>query len=83
MAITTFLRNLKDTGYPMRIQIWRLFTVKFWELGVADGLMVASTSLSLPLQRAFQQNTLGFGWSTGGMLIQAVYQTMWFSFWVA
>ncbi|KLP20231.1 acyl-CoA sterol acyltransferase [Fusarium fujikuroi] len=28
MGITSMLRNLKDTGFPLRVQIWGLFTVK-------------------------------------------------------
>jgi sterol O-acyltransferase len=85
MAITTMLRNIKDTGYPMRVKIWQLFTVKVWELGVADGLMVLSTSVSLPLHRLFRSRlgmSLGLRWAGGGMVIQALYQTMWFSLWV-
>lgn len=85
MAITTMLRNIKDTGYPMRVQIWQLFTVKVWELGLADGLMVASTAISLPLQRLFRSKvgkTLGLRWATGGIAIQSIYQTIWFSIWV-
>ncbi|CRK26302.1 hypothetical protein BN1708_014468 [Verticillium longisporum] len=40
MAITTMLRNIKDTGHPMRVQIWYLFTIKTWHLAIADFLMV-------------------------------------------
>jgi sterol O-acyltransferase len=86
MAITTMLRNIKDTGYPMRVKIWQLFTVKVWELGLADGLMVVTTSLSLPLHRLFRSSLgrkFGIRWATGGMAAQSVYQTLWFSSWVA
>jgi sterol O-acyltransferase len=86
MAITTMLRNIKDTGYPMRVQIWQLFTVKVWELALADALMVATTSLSLPLHNFFRSalgRRLGFRWATGGMAVQSIFQTIWFSFWVA
>lgn len=86
MAITTMLRNIKDTGYPMRVQIWQLFTVKVWELALADGLMVASTAVSLPLHKLFRSKLgkqLGLKWAGGGMALQSVYQTVWFSFWVA
>lgn len=85
MIITTMLRNIKDTGYPMRVQIWQLFTVKVWELGLADGLMVLSTSLSLPLHRLFRSQigrALGLRWVGGGMVLQALFQTVWFAFWV-
>ena len=85
MAVTTMLRNIKDTGYPMRVKIWQLFTVKVWELAVADGLMVASTAVSLPLHRLFRSSTgnmMGLRWAGGGMALQSVYQTIWFAFWV-
>lgn len=85
MAITTMLRNIKDTGYPMRIEIWSLFTVKVWELALADGLMVCTTSVSLPLHKLFRSETgkkMGLQWAGGGMAIQSIYQAIWFAFWV-
>jgi sterol O-acyltransferase len=82
MAITTMLRNIKDTGYPMRVRIWQLFTVKVWELGVADGLMVASTAISLPLHQVFRKSSK-LHWAGAGMAIQSIYQTAWLAFWVA
>ncbi|KAG0646721.1 Sterol-ester synthase 2 [Hyphodiscus hymeniophilus] len=82
MAVTTMLRNVKDTGYPMRVEIWQLFTVKVWELALADALMVATTSISLPLHKLFRSRTLGLRWKGIGMAIQSIYQTIWFGFWV-
>ncbi|KAI9742839.1 MAG: hypothetical protein M1818_003568 [Claussenomyces sp. TS43310] len=84
MAVTTMLRNIRDTGYPMRIQIWQLFTVKVWELGIADALMASSTMASLLLHKIFR-STGKFSflrWNSGGIIIQSLYQMVWFSFWV-
>lgn len=86
MAVTTMLRNIKDTGYPMRVQIWQLFTVKVWELALADALMVASMAVTLPLHRLFRSSlgkTMGLRWASGGMAIQSIYQIIWLAFWVA
>ncbi|KAH8595767.1 MBOAT, membrane-bound O-acyltransferase family-domain-containing protein [Bisporella sp. PMI_857] len=83
MVVTTMLRNVKDTGYPMRMQIWALFTVKVWELALADFLMVASTAVSLPLHRLFRSKTAGWRWFGPGVVIQSLYQAIWFSIWVA
>ncbi|CZT49305.1 related to acyl-CoA sterol acyltransferase [Rhynchosporium secalis] len=86
MATTTMLRNIKDTGSPMRVQIWGLFTVKVWELALADGLMVLTTSISLPLHKLFRNKpgkTSGLRWARGGIAIQSLYQVLWFSVWVA
>ncbi|PSS25414.1 hypothetical protein M430DRAFT_63979 [Amorphotheca resinae ATCC 22711] len=80
MAITTMLRNIKDTGYPMRVEIWQLFTVKVWELAVADCFMVVSTAISLPMHRLFRSR---LQWAGTGMAIQSVYQAVWLAFWVA
>ncbi|KAL8300207.1 hypothetical protein RB593_009859 [Gaeumannomyces tritici] len=85
MAITTMLRNIKDTGYPMRVQIWGLFTVKVWELALADFLMVATTAISLPLHRVFRSAPAGWlmTWARGGMAIMSIYQILWLSLWIA
>jgi sterol O-acyltransferase len=85
MVITTMLRNIKDTGYPMRAQIWQLFTVKVWQLALADGLMVATTAVSLLLHKLFRNSTGPLGWlrwGNGGMTIQSIYQILWFAAWV-
>ncbi|CAN8095554.1 unnamed protein product [Discula destructiva] len=85
MAITSMLRNINDTGYPMRVQIWTLFTVKLWHLGLADGAMVASASGVLPLQ-TFVRKTKAHSsttWAKGGMALQSIYQVVWLAFWIA
>lgn len=85
MAITTMLRNIKDTGYPLRVQIWGLFTVKLWHLAIADFLMAASTAVAFPLHRVFRAAPAGgaLTWNRGGMVIMSVYQVLWLAFWVA
>lgn len=80
MVITTMLRNYKDTGYPLSISQWALFTEKVWELGLSDGAMVASTAISLPLHRTYMSSGL-FRWSKLGMAVQSVYQAAWLAFW--
>ncbi|KAH7309591.1 MBOAT family protein [Stachybotrys elegans] len=81
MGITTMLRNWKDTGYPLRVQIWSLFTVKLWHLALADFLMVASTAVSLPLHRAMRRGGI-MAWRKAGIAIQSVYQAVWLSVWI-
>jgi sterol O-acyltransferase len=85
MAITTMLRNIKDTGYPLRVEIWTLFTVKLWHLAIVDFLMVASTAVSLPLHRVFRAAPAGgvLTWNKGGMAIMSVYQVLWLALWIA
>lgn len=84
MAITTCLRNIKDTGYPLRVQIWGLFTVKLWHLAIADFLMVATTAVSLPLHKVFRAAPAGgvLTWAKGGMAIQSIYQAIWLAVWI-
>lgn len=84
MAVTTMLRNIKDTGYPMRVQIWQLFTVKVWQVALADLGMALTTGLSLPLHRVFTSvdDDSVLRWSTGGIWIQTVFQSVWLVFWV-
>ncbi|KAI9843335.1 MAG: hypothetical protein M1837_006461 [Sclerophora amabilis] len=82
MAITTMLRNIKDTGHPMRIRIWTLFTINMWELGLSDLAMVSSTALSLPLHKMFRYSNGWLRWGKGGMAIQSLFQGGWLIFWV-
>ncbi|KAF2183167.1 hypothetical protein K469DRAFT_711120 [Zopfia rhizophila CBS 207.26] len=83
MVITTMLRNLKETGYPLSIRQWNLFTEKVWELGLSDGAMVGSTALSLPLHKIFMSSNGALRWNKLGMAIQSIYQAVWLSFWVS
>ena len=82
MAITTMARNMKDTGNPFRHEIWQLFTVKTWELAVADLLMSATMCLSLPLHRLFRSFDI-LRWKNTGMTIQSLFEAAWFSIWIA
>ncbi|KAM7201879.1 hypothetical protein V8F33_003155 [Rhypophila sp. PSN 637] len=84
MAITTMLRNIKDTGYPLRVEIWSLFTVKLWHLAIADFMMVASSVVVLPLHRIFRRASAdgALTWARGGMAIMSIYQVLWFSIWI-
>ncbi|KAK2069431.1 hypothetical protein P8C59_004015 [Phyllachora maydis] len=85
MAITSMLRNIKDTGYPMRVQIWGLFTVKLWHLAIADFLMVASSAVALPMQKVFRAAPAGtvLTWATAGMALTSLYELGWLAVWVA
>ncbi|KAL2268493.1 hypothetical protein VTJ83DRAFT_3339 [Remersonia thermophila] len=85
MCITTMLRNIKDTGYPLRVEIWSLFTVKIWHLAIADFFMVASTAVALPLHRIFRAAPAGSAltWARGGMAIMSIYQVLWLALWIA
>lgn len=85
MGITSMLRNMKDTGYPMRFEIWSLFTVKLWHLAVADFLMVAGTAISLPLHRWIRSRPADstWTWKNGGMAIQSIYQVGWLAVWIS
>ena len=78
MVITTMLRNIKDTGYPLRVRMWALLTENTWQLAISDIVMVASTWLSVPLQKAFRGR--GFlRWEKGGMPVQSIFQLAWLS----
>ena len=82
MVISTMLRNLKETGYPLSIRQWGLFTENVWELGLSDGTMVASAALSLPLHKLYSSSNIIFRWSRLGMAIQSIFQAVWLTFWV-
>ena len=82
MVITTGLRNIKDTGLPLRVRPWQLFTVKAWQLGLSDGAMVASSGLVLPLQQIFRRSKGLLKWDRLGMVIHSHYEALWFALWI-
>lgn len=85
MGITTMLRNMKDTGLPLRFQIWSLFTVKLWHLAIADALMVGTTSVSILIHYMSRKAPAGgfWTWKRGGMATQSIWQIIWFTVFVA
>ena len=82
MVLTTVLRNVRDTGYPLRVQMWKLLSANVVELGFSDLAMVVSTGLSLPLQRLFRSGIVALEWRHGGFWIQSAYQALWLAVWV-
>lgn len=82
MVITTVLRNIKDTGYPLRVQVWSLLTANVWQLGLCDLAMVASTYLTLPIHKVIRRRKGWLRWSCGGIVIQSTFQLSWLLLWV-
>lgn len=82
MVITTMLRNIKDTGYPIRVRVWALLTANTWQLGFSDLVMVGSTALSLPLQLVFRNSNGLLKWRNFGMPVQSLFQVLWLILWV-
>jgi sterol O-acyltransferase len=82
MVITAVLRNIKDTGYPLRVQMWKLLSANVIQLGLSDLAMVVSTGMSLPFQRLFRRNRGALQWRKGGCGIQSIFQVTWLAIWV-
>ncbi len=82
MVITTMLRNIKDTGYPMRVRVWSLLTRNTWQLALSDGAMVASTAIILPLHLLFRRSKGFLSWGKGGMALQSTLQAAWLVLWI-
>jgi len=83
MVLTTMLRNLKETGYPLSLRQWNLFTENIYEMGLSDGAMVATAGLSLPLHKMYMNSPGVLRWSKMGMAIQSIFQAAWLLFWVS
>ena len=82
MVLTAFLRNIKDTGYPLRVQVWKLLSANVIQLAFSDGAMVFSTAVTLPLHKVFRSSTRALRWRNGGIMIQSLYQCLWLALWV-
>lgn len=82
MVVTTVLRNIKDTGYPLRVRVWSLLSANVWELGISDGAMVATSGLVLPMHYMFRCSSGWLRWSRGGIVIQSIFEAGWLVLWV-
>ncbi|EAS32815.3 sterol O-acyltransferase [Coccidioides immitis RS] len=83
MVITTVLRNVKDTGYPLRMQVWLLFSANVFQLALCDLAMVVSTGVTLPLHRAISSSKGWLRWNQYGIVVQSSFQLVWLTIWVA
>lgn len=82
MVVTTALKNIKETGYPLRTQVYELLSRNVLTLAVADGLMVLSTAASLYFQKWFRNQKGILQWRRAGIWIQSIYQVIWLFVWV-
>ncbi|KAI5246792.1 sterol O-acyltransferase [Aureobasidium subglaciale] len=82
MVLTTMLRNLKETGRPLSMRQWGLFTKNIREMAVIDLIMVASTGISLPLNKLFKDSNGSLQWRRQGMNVQILFQAVWLLLWV-
>lgn len=82
MVVTTVLRNIKDTGYPLRAQVWTLLTANVWAMGLSDLAMVLSTVLVLPIHRFIRRSAGFFRWSRGGMVGVSLFEAGWLFLWI-
>lgn len=82
MVVTTVLRNIKDTGYPLRVKVWNLLTANVWQLAVSDLAMVVSSGFALPLSLLTRRSTGWLRWYRGGIVIQSLYQIGWLTLWI-
>ena len=82
MVITTALRNIKETGLPLRLRPWHMFTVNLLPLWISELLMVCSTAAVLPLQRTFRASRGALRWRQLGMPLHVTFQTAWAVLWV-
>lgn len=82
MVVTTALRNVKDTGHPLRVQVWALLSANVWQLAFGDLAMVASTWLAMAIQMLIRRSRGWLRWYNAGMIIQSAYQAAWLTLWI-
>ncbi|KAF9882750.1 hypothetical protein FE257_005318 [Aspergillus nanangensis] len=82
MVVTTMLRNIKDTGYPVRVRVWSLLSANVWSMGISDLAMVVSSGLVLPLHRIFRSSSGWLRWGKGGVVIQSIFEAAWVVLWI-
>lgn len=81
MVVTTVLRNIKDTGYPLRVRVWSLLSANVWALGLSDLAMVVSSGLFLLSQKVFRSRGW-LRWRRGGVVVQCLFEAGWLILWI-
>ena len=81
MVLTTTLRNIKETGYPFRIQVYRLLSRNVLSLAFSDLAMVLSTGITFPFAKLFRNSKGLLQWRKGGFWLQSIYQLGWLVLW--
>lgn len=82
MVLTMMLTNFRETGYPLRRQVWDLMTPHIWQLAFSDAIMVGSTALCLPMHKVFRNSQGQLRWDKMGMPIQSIFEVAWLGVWV-
>jgi sterol O-acyltransferase len=81
MVVTTVLRNIKDTGNPLRVRVWSLLTANVWDMGFSDVAMVCTSGLVIPLH--YISRTSGWlRWERGGVVLQSIFEAIWLGVWI-
>ncbi|KAL3477922.1 MBOAT, membrane-bound O-acyltransferase family-domain-containing protein [Aspergillus californicus] len=81
MVVTTALRNIKDTGYPLRDIVWGQLTANVWSMGFSDIAMVLTSGLAIPLHYLFRTSGL-LRWERGGIVLQSIFEAIWLGVWI-
>ena len=81
LVLTTAARNIKETGHPLRVQVYTIMSKNVIALALSDAAMVGSTGLSLPLQKLYRRGGI-FQWRKAGFWIQSFYEAAWLFLWV-
>lgn len=82
MVVTTMLRNIQDTGYPMRLQVWKLLSANVWELAFSDLAMLVTSATVLPLHKLYRSGPKWLRWTRGGLVIQSIGEALWLALWI-
>jgi sterol O-acyltransferase len=82
MVLTTVLRNIKDTGHPLRVKVWSVLTANVWQLALSDLAMVVSMGFALPFHRMVRVSKGWLRWSRGGVVIQSLFELAWLTLWI-
>lgn len=82
MVVTTMLRNIKDTGYPLRIRVWSILSANVYSMAFSDLAMVVSSGFVLPLHRLFRRSSGWLRWGRGGIIIQSIFEVAWLVLWI-
>lgn len=84
MIITTVAKNVRETGFLLRVNMWDILTANVCSMAAVDFFMVATTGFSYTIHNIIRDSGANgwLRWSKGGIWVQSFYELVWLGFWI-
>lgn len=72
-AVRTYIRSIEQSGRPLNLQFFTMFSQDAVTLALSDGVLVLSTGICVPFAIALKNGWIRYYWT--GLILQHIFQT--------